>query len=94
MGLVLATAVTALVAAPGGFRAGRDFAAWPWRVPVRRSGDCKERLGAVSKRGGRTIRRLRILGASVVVHCMRQRGAPKADRRHRCWHASPENWPR
>ena len=76
VGPVLATAVTALVAAPEGFRAGRDFAAWLGLVPVQRSSGGKERLGAVSKRGERTIRRLLILGASAVVRWASQRGAP------------------
>ena len=72
----MATAITALVAAPEGFRAGRDFAAWLGLVPVQRSSGGKERLGAVSKRGERTIRRLLILGASAVVRWASQRGAP------------------
>jgi transposase len=76
VGPVLATAVTALVAAPEGFRAGRDFAAWLGLVPVQRSSGGKERLGAVSRRGERTIRRLLILGASAVVRWASQRGAP------------------
>lgn len=76
VGPVAATAITALVAAPEGFRAGRDFAAWLGLVPVQRSSGGKERLGAVSKRGERTIRRLLILGASAVVRWASQRGAP------------------
>ena len=76
VGPVVATAITALVAAPEGFRAGRDFAAWLGLVPVQRSSGGKERLGAVSKRGERTIRRLLILGASAVVRWASQRGAP------------------
>ena len=76
VGPVVATAITALVAAPEGFRAGRDFAAWLGLVPVQRSSGDKERLGAVSKRGERTIRRLLILGASAVVRWASQRGAP------------------
>ena len=76
VGPVVATAITALVAAPEGFRAGRDFAAWLGLVPVQRSSGGKERLGAVSKRGERTIRRLLILGASAVVRWASQHGAP------------------
>ena len=76
VGPVLATAITALVSAPEGFRAGRDFAAWLGLVPVQRSSGGKEKLGAVSKRGERTIRRLLILGASAVVRWATQRGTP------------------
>jgi transposase len=37
----------------------------------------KQKLGAVSKRGERTIRRLLIIGASAVVQQASRRGAPK-----------------
>jgi transposase len=72
-----ATAITALVSAPEGFRAGRDFAAWLGRTPLQKSSGGKQKLGAVSKRGERTIRRLLILGASVVIRWASRRGAPK-----------------
>ena len=88
IGPIAATAITALVPAPEGFRAGRDFAAWPCRrcrhhsvgslrdglVPLQRSTGGKQKLGAVSKMGERTIRRLLILGASAVVRWAGQRG--------------------
>ena len=77
IGPIAATAVTALVPAPEGFRAGRDFAAWLGLVPLQRSSGGKQKLGAVSKMGERTIRRLLILGASAVVRWAGQRGAPE-----------------
>jgi transposase len=76
IGPIAATAVTALVPAPEGFRAGRDFAAWLGLTPLQKSSGGKQKLGAVSKRGERTIRRLLILGASAVVRWARQRGTP------------------
>ena len=76
IGPIAATAVTALVPAPEGFRAGRDFSAWLGLTPVQKSSGGKQKLGAVSKRGERTIRRLLILGASAVVRWARQRGTP------------------
>ena len=76
IGPIAATAITALVPAPEGFRAGRDFAAWLGLTPVQKSTGGKERLGAVSKRGERTLRRLLILGASAVVRWAGQRGTP------------------
>jgi len=90
IGPIAATAITALVPAPEGFRAGRDFAAWPCRlcrhhsvgslrdglVPLQGSTGGKQKLGAISKMGERTIRRLLILGASAVVRWAGQRGAP------------------
>ena len=92
IGPIAATAIIALVPAPEGFRAGRDFAAWLGLVPLQRSTGGKQKLGAVSKMGERTIRRLLILGASAVV-----RWAGSAARRRvrgwrGCWRASPRCW--
>ncbi len=56
--------------------ARRDFAVWLGPVPPRGSGGGKQKLGAVSKRGERTIRRLLISGASAVVRWASQRGVP------------------
>jgi transposase len=76
IGPIAATAITALVPAPEGFRAGRDFAAWLGLTPLQKSTGGKQKLGAVSKMGERTIRRLLILGASAVVRWAGQRGTP------------------
>src|SRR3954452_21479608 len=62
IGPIAATAITALVPAPEDFRAGRDFAAWLGLTPLQKSTGGKHKLGAISKRGERTIRRLLILG--------------------------------
>jgi transposase len=75
IGPMAATAITALVPAPEGFRAGRDFAAWLGLTPLQKSTGGKRKLGAISKMGERTIRRLLILGASAVVRWASQRGA-------------------
>ena len=77
VGPIVSTAITALVPAAEGFRAGRDFAAWLGLTPVQRSTGGKQKLGAVSKRGERTIRRLLIIGASAVVRQASRSGAPK-----------------
>ena len=77
VGPIVSTAITALVPAAAGFRAGRDFAAWLGLTPLQRSTGGKQKLGAVSKRGERTIRRLLIIGASAVVRQASRRGAPK-----------------
>ena len=60
----------------GSFRTGRDFAAWLGLTPLQKSTGGKQKLGAISKRGERTIRRLLILGASAVVRQACRRGAP------------------
>ena len=75
IGPIAATAITALVPAPEGFRAGRDFAAWLGLTPLQKSTGGKQRLGAISKMGERTIRRRLILGASAVVRWASQCGA-------------------
>jgi transposase len=76
IGPIAATAITALVPAPEGFRAGRDFAAWLGLTPVQKSTGGKQKLGAVSKMGERTIRRLLIIGASAVIRWASRRDAP------------------
>ncbi len=77
VGPIASTAITALVPASEGFPAGRDFAAWLGLTPLQKSTGGKQKLGAVSKRGERTIRRLLIIGASAVVQQASRRGAPK-----------------
>jgi transposase len=77
VGPITATAITALVPAAEGFPAGRDFAAWLGLTPLQKSTGGKQKLGAVSKRGERTIRRLLIIGASAVVQQASRHGAPK-----------------
>jgi len=77
IGPISATAITALVPPAQGFGAGRHFAAWLGLTPLQKSTGGKQRLGAVSKRGERTIRRLLIIGASAVVKQASRRGAPQ-----------------
>ena len=77
VGPIIATAITALVPAAQSFLSGRDFAAWLGLTPVQKSTGGKQKLGAVSKRGERTIRRLLITGASAVVRQASRRGAPE-----------------
>ena len=87
VGPIASTAITALVPSAAGFRTGRDFAAWLGLTPLQKSGG-KQKLGAVSKRGERTIRRLLIIGASAVVQQASRRGAPKGSWLAQSWLAS------
>lgn len=57
VGPIAATAITALVPAAEAFKTGRDFAAWLGLTPLQKSTGGKQKLGAISKRGERTIRR-------------------------------------
>lgn len=76
IGPITATAISALAPPTGTFRRGRDFAAWVGLTPLQRSTGGKQKLGATSKMGERTIRRLLIIGASAVVCQAARRGAP------------------
>ena len=64
IGPIIASAIAASVAEPSGFRSGREFAAWLGLVPRQNSTGGKHRLGGISKRGNRYLRRLLINGAS------------------------------
>jgi transposase len=67
VGPIIAATVRAVVPDPAGFRRGRDFAAWVGLTPSSHSSGGKERLGAISKRGNKTLRSLLIVGASAVL---------------------------
>ncbi len=77
IGPITATAITALAPPPGTFAKGRDFAAWVGLTPRQHSTGGKQKLGAISKMGERTLRRLLIIGSSAVVLQASKRGAPK-----------------
>ena len=67
IGPLTATAIAALAAPPETFRKTRDFAAWLGLVPRQHSTDGKQRLGATTKMGERSLRRLLIIGANSVI---------------------------
>lgn len=77
IGPITATALVALAPPPESFRKGRDFAAWLGLTPLQRSTGGKQKLGAISKMGERTLRRLLIIGSAAVVLQASKRGAPK-----------------
>src|SRR3954468_10084475 len=76
IGPVTAVALTALAPPAQTFRRGRDFAAWVGLTPLQHSTGGKQKLGATSKRGERTLRRLLIIGASAVLRWAARHGAP------------------
>ena len=73
---ITATAIAALAPPAATFRKGRDFAAWVGLTPLQKSSGGKQKLGATSKMGERTIRRLLIMGAAAVVRQASLHGAP------------------
>ena len=77
IGPITATAIAAIAPPAETFAKGRDFAAWLGLVPKQASTGGKQKLGAISRMGERTLRRLLIIGSSAVVLQASRRGAPK-----------------
>jgi transposase len=75
VGPVTAVALAALAPPAETFKRGRDFAAWVGLTPLQHSTGGRQKLGATSKIGERTLRRLLILGASAVVRWVARNGA-------------------
>jgi transposase len=67
IGPLIATAIATLAPPPETFRKARDFAAWLGLVPRQHSTGGKQRLGATTKMGERSLRRLLIIGANSVI---------------------------
>ena len=67
IGPLIATAIAVLAPPPETFRKARDVAAWPGLVPLQHSTGGKQRLGATTKMGERSLRRLLIIGANSVI---------------------------
>jgi transposase len=76
VGPVTAVALVALAPPAETFKCGRDFAAWVGLTPLQHSTGGKQRLGATSKMGERTLRRLLIIGANSVLLWVARNGAP------------------
>ena len=73
VGVMSASAIAATVTDPDMFKSGRDFAAWLGMTPRQNSSGGKERLGGVSKRGDKYIRRLLVAGAISLIRQARER---------------------
>lgn len=73
IGVTGASAIAAAVADPKVFRSGRDFAAWIGIVPREVSTGGKQKLGPISKRGDRYLRRILVVGACAVLRYARHR---------------------
>lgn len=67
IGPLIATAIAVLAPPPGSFQKARDFAAWLGLTPRQHSTGGKQRLGATTKMGERSLRRLLIIGANSVI---------------------------
>ena len=67
IGPLIATAIATLAPPPENFRRARGFAAWLGLVPRQHSTGGKQKLGATTKMGERSLRRLLIIGANSVI---------------------------
>ena len=67
IGIIGATAITAVVTDPKAFRSDRDFAAWIGLVPREDTTGGKRKLGPISKQGDRYLRRILVVGAHSVL---------------------------
>jgi transposase len=72
IGLIGASAITATMTDPKSFRSGRDFAAWIGLVPRQDSTGGKQKLGPISKKGDRYLRRILVVGAHSVLRRAKQ----------------------
>lgn len=78
IGLMSATALSALVPDASLFKNGRHFAAWLGLVPKQDGTGGKTRLGRISKAGDRYLRRLLVLGATSLLHSLANKSTPLA----------------
>jgi transposase len=62
IGPITASAIVATIVDARQFRTGRDLAAWLGLTPLNKSSGGKERLGKITKKGDRYIRKLLIIG--------------------------------
>ena len=62
IGPITASAVVATIGDAKQFETGRDLAAWPGLTPLNKSSGGKERIGRITKKGDRYIRKLLIVG--------------------------------
>ena len=92
-GPITAIALQAFAPPLESFRRGRDFAAWLSLVPRQHTTGGKPRLGGISKRGQRDLRRLLITGGMRTAGAQRRiPGSPGCWRTNRgCWLRWP--WP-
>jgi transposase len=64
VGPLIASAIAASVPDPGVLKSGRDFAAWLGLTPRQHSSGGKERLGAITKKSDRYLRKMLVAGCT------------------------------
>jgi transposase len=88
VGPITASAIVAALGDTSVFKNGREVSAWLGLVPKQHSSGNKMRLGGITKRGDRYIRKLLVHGARSVVNTCEtktdKRSLWVADKKHRC----------
>jgi transposase len=79
IGPLIASVIAASVPDPSVFKSGRDFAAWLGLTPSQNSSGGKEKLGPITKKGNRYIRKLLVLGSTSLLRVAHKRKGPVAD---------------
>jgi transposase len=64
VGPITASAIVATIGEARQFGTGRDLAAWPGLTPLNKSSGGKDKLGRITKKGDRYIRKLLVVGMS------------------------------
>lgn len=72
VGPITASAIVATIGDGKQFRNGREFAAWIGLTPLNKSSGGKERLGGITKKGDRYLRRLLVIGMTSQVQRARR----------------------
>lgn len=75
VGPITASAIVATITDVSLFRSGRHLSAWLGLVPRQNSSGGKERLGSITKKGDRYIRRLLVVGALSALRVSQKNGA-------------------
>ena len=79
IGPLIASVIAASVPDPGVFKSGRDFAAWLGLTPRQNSSGGKEKLGPITKKGNRYIRKLLVVGSTALLRVAHKRKGALAD---------------
>jgi transposase len=79
IGPLIASVIAASVPDPSVFKSGRDFSAWLGLTPGQNSSGGKAKLGPITKKGNRYIRKLLVLGSTSLLRVAHKRKGPMAD---------------
>jgi transposase len=79
IGPLIASALTASLPDPSAFKSGRDFAASLGLTPSQHSSGGKERLGAITKKGNRYLRKMLVVGCTSVLRVAHKRKGALAE---------------